>query len=95
MTATLSAIITAKDKSFTIVSETRGFLLLERADGKRSVVRGDRDRRQVYSVSGNWVAPFTERGVDYVASWLSPNTATAKYRRLERIHNAHTDEWAP
>lgn len=69
--------------NYYVVRETPHMALLERDDGKRTVVDVDWDAGQVYSAmpgdmpsgGGIWYGALTTNGVDYVAGWYSRSYA--------------------
>jgi hypothetical protein len=78
-------------QGFRILKEHGGYMLLKGSDdGRRTVVQVSNDGRQVFNAmpndgptgGGRWFAPFTAKGVAYVANWYSPSWANRVFRRL-------------
>jgi hypothetical protein len=78
---------------YTVVRHEDSTALLQRPDGKRTVVSWsgcDHDGHQITDAmpgdapwgGGQWQARFTDGGVDYVASWYSRSYANRTYRRI-------------
>lgn len=82
---------------YKIVEEEKGYALLKRKDGRRTVVGISRRAGQVYSTmpgdmprdGGTWFAGITQFGIDYVASWYSRSYANQIYR--EAVDEAHRE----
>lgn len=75
-------------REYKIVKQDGNVLLLERPDGKRTVVSTNKDETQVYDAmptdgptgGGQWMSNFTDAGVDYVANWYSKGYANRIFR---------------
>ena len=78
---------------YALVEEKNGLALLRRDDDRYTVVRVDRDRRQVRDAmpsdapkgGGVWFAPYTDKGIAYVTSTYSKGYARRVYNRLQAL----------
>jgi len=78
------------EKFYDVIKEINGYQLLQREDGKRTVIRISYENRQVYSAmpgdmprdGGTWCAGTSLAGVDYVAGFYSRSYANKMFKRL-------------